>query len=342
MSERKSWDVQPKRRPAPPQETPARKPEPVRAPQNKPSPHPRAAERAPSRPSPRRAPTPSGTLRERRSRRRRTIKYVFLTILILLIASALYIVWLPSFRIASVSAQGPGADAAKQIALSKITGTYFHLVPHNSIFFYPQQKIRAAILDAVPEATAVSLKRDSFRSIVLSTIPRTESFIWCGTDIDTPDPEGCYDADAQGFIFKLADSNPAPQTASTTAATSTSTPSKNTHEKVRVFAPLDHVLARGQSPIRAHIVSASRLPDALKFAAAMRDLSAPVSSLAIHDDEADLWLGGPTRITYVLGQETQAASVAASVLPTLNLTNGSIQYVDLRFPGKAYVKRYGE
>lgn len=284
-------------------------------------------------------PLPAGALRERRLRRRRIFRNTFLALLLLLIAGAFYLAWRPGFRIETVTASGPGSDVSKQIVLTDIGGTYLHILPRNSIFFYPQGKIRAAILDSIPETAAVSLQRDSFSSIHVTAIPREESFLWCGTSIDTPDPNGCYDADAEGFIFKpdagSADSGMASSTASTTMPSSA-------RGEVRIFAPLDRDISNGESPIRAHVVSASYLPNALKFVDAVRTLGAPVSALALRGDEADLWLGAKTRITYVLGQEREAADVAASALPTLNLADGSIQYVDLRFPGKAYVKKYGQ
>lgn len=353
MSERKSWDVQPNpRRVQAPAPKPA--PEPVRQPQPRPATRP--PERRPAlrpaaprpqiqevRSSPRRAPLPSGTLRERRKRRRRVYRYVFLALFALLVAGSFYLIWQPSFRVQSVSAQGPGADAAKQIVLSRLGGTYLYVIPRNSVFFYPQKKIRAMILDAIPEAAAVSLKRDSFSSLIVQMVPREESFIWCGTSIDTPNADGsCFDADVQGYLFKQTDSVPTNSTASSTASTTPAAAAKTAHEQVRVFGSLDKDLADGESPIRHYVAEASKMADALKFVDAMRTLGAPVSALAIRGDEADLWLNGPTKITYVLGHEQEAADVAASALPTLNLTNGSIQYVDLRFPGKAYVKKFGQ
>lgn len=250
----------------------------------------------------------------------------------------IYFAWRPGLRIQAVTASGPGSDISQQVALTEIGGTYLHILPRNSIFFYPQAKIRTAILDSVPEAAAVSLQRDSFSSIHVTTIPREESFIWCGTSIDTPEPSGCYDADAEGFIFKLD----TPAASSTASSTASGAQPNSAHGEVRIFTSLDRDITNGQSPIRAHAASAKYLPNALKFVDAMRTLGAPVSALAIRGDEADLWLNGPTRITYVLGQEKEAADVAASALPTLKLTDGSIQYIDLRFPGKAYVKKYGQ
>lgn len=270
-------------------------------------------------------------------------RYVLLTVVILLVAAGFYTIWQPTFRVQSVSAQGPGADAAKQIVLSRLSGTYLYVIPRNSIFFYPQSKMRAMILDAIPEAAAVSLKRDSFSSLIVTTIPRDESFIWCGTSIDMPMTDGsCFDADVQGYIFKQADSVSTAVAATSTASTTPVVASQKTHEQIRVFGALDTDIAQGQSPIRRYVASSGKMADALKFVDAVRTLGAPISALAIRGDEADLWVNASTRITYVLGHEQEAAQTAASALPTLNLTDGSIQYVDLRFPGKAYVKKFGQ
>lgn len=259
--------------------------------------------------------------------------YVYLAFLVCAFAGAFYAAWMPSLRVQEVTAQGPGAEVAKSIAQMKLAGTYAYVLPRNSIFFLPKEKIRRAILDAEPDVSAVSITPSTFSSIDVSTTPRAMSFLWCGTSIDaTLADGGCFDADIEGLIFK--------QDSAATSSTATSTAHVN--GTVRVFSALDKELADGQSPIRLHIASPALIPDALKFVDSIRQLGAPVTSLAIRGDEADLWLNGPTRITYVLGHEKEAAELAASALPTLQLTNGSIKYVDLRFPGKAYVMRYGD
>ncbi len=344
MSEKKSWDVQAKpRRVAPPAPAPAAPPRAAREPVRAAPVRVREQREAPApaarvvRTAPKRAPQPLGALRERRKKKRRFVRYLFLFVLILLIAGAFYALWMPAFRIQTVSANGPDADNAKTIASMKLVGTYGYIVPRNSVFFIPKSKIRSAILDAAPDVSAVSLVRTSFSSLEVRTTPRAASFVWCGTTVDTPFPNGaCFDADIEGLLFKAAEGT------TTTSSSTEPNMAQSDGSYVRVFSALDRDVADGQSPLRAHVVSSSRIPDALKFVGAVRGLGAPVSALAIRGDEADLWIGGPTRITYVLGHEEEAAALAASALPTLKLTDGSIQYVDLRFPGKAYIKRYGE
>jgi len=71
-------------------------------------------------------------------------------------------------------------------------------------------------------------------------------------------------------------------------------------------------------------------------------LTGLVHAVTLRGDEVDLHTEGGTRITYVIGDEGEAAILAATSFPTLNVNDGSIEYVDLRFRNKVYLKRVGE
>lgn len=378
MSERKSWDVQPKRSApaptkAPEAPLPRRAVEPIRKQPVpiKSAPLPRSSAGVGAPRSNRQAPTrvtpqSKRSLTERRRGKRRTFQCVLLGITLTLAALLLYALWMPSLRITTVEAQGPGVEPAKQAVMQTLSGTYFFIVPRNSVFLIPMEQVRQAILNAVPEASAVSISRTSFTSLAIVTTPRAGAFLWCGTTIDMPRAEGCYEADVDGLIFKPAPGtievqmqNAQTDTASSTDAESTeiaeseaeqtpvaepapATAFGSANAQVRIFGTLSKELGEGESPVGLRVVSPSPLQNVLKFVDALRELGAPVTSLSIRGDEADLWLGGPTRIIYVLGRERQAAELAASALPTLNLKNGNYEYIDLRFPGKAYTKKFDE
>lgn len=326
MSAKKSWDVQPNKAkkevaklvPAAPTR---------RAPVAPAAP----ARRVAAKPAVVRPRTlPKGTLKERRKQKRSAARYVFFGLLIAIIAVAITLLWQPFLRIQEVSARGPGAETVSSIARSQLNGTYFFILPRNSVFLIPGEDIRAAVLDAHPEIAALSISRTSFTSLQIVATARANTFIWCGVVIDPRAPsQACYDVDIEGLIFRPAEQ------ASMGTASSTGT-------KLRVYAPLDRELVGDESPVRARVSNAALLPDAVKFVGVVRELGVPVSSLALRGDEADLWLPGPTRITYVLGREQVAATLAASALPALDFASGTIEYVDLRFSGKAYIRRYGE
>lgn len=258
-------------------------------------------------------------------------------LLVGVLALLIYVLWLPSFRVQRVEATGPNAEAIAATAQSSIAGTYGYILPRDSIFFFPKDRMREAVLAAHPEVSALSISRSSFNSLTLSGTSRASSFIWCGTSIDTPAPDGsCFEADAEGLIFRQA------AVSTTTMVLSTGSSTPVSAGDLRIFSALVPERAEGESPVGARVSKAESIPDALRFVKAIRGLGLPVSSLGIRDDEADLWLSGPTRITYVLGHEEEAAQLAASAIPTLNFADGTIQYLDLRFRGKAYVKRFGE
>lgn len=316
MPERKSWDVQPRRSAAAPQHPPAK-------PQERPA---RAAKRKKARRLRPVRQTRTPHSRARRAPSKDTQGIVLGLFLAALLIGGIYVAWMPRFRVQAVAASGPEQDGVAQAASNTLRGTYLFLLPHDSIFFYSPSKMRKAVLDAYPDIDAVSIHRSSFHSVSVLSIARASAFMWCGASIDTPYADGsCYDTDVSGLVF-------APASDQERQASST----------LRVFGVLDVGAVGSSSPVRAHVVGAAAIPNALRFVKAMRALGAPVSALALRDDEADLWLQGPTRITYLLGHEDQAAQLAVSAFPALNLTDHSIQYVDLRFEGKVYVKKAGQ
>ncbi|MDB5237499.1 MAG: hypothetical protein JWL88_601 [Parcubacteria group bacterium] len=321
MSERKSWDVVRK---------PAVKAQPPAAPEHPIATHAPARSNGPRRGGTNR--TPNRPLKEQRKKQRRLFWIVAFLILAGIIAGAAYVLWLPAVRVNAIDTQGPDGEGVKQVSENAIRGTYWYGIPRNSIFMLPEMQMRAQILKQFPDIEAVSIKPASLHSITIVAVPRAAAFIWCGPSVDAIPADGtCFNADAAGLIFSPYDPN-SPDASST----------------LRIFAPLDHDIAAGASSIGAHVVASNRIPDALRLVKALRAINAPVSALSIQGDEGDIYLQGPTKVLYVLGHEEQAAELAASSFPKLNLTDGSIDYIDLRFvttpgqPGKVYVKRFGQ
>ncbi len=261
-------------------------------------------------------------LKKRRKKTQKAALIVFGVLSLVLVGMLFYVAWLPALRITSVAATGPHAEEAETLARQSIQGTHAFVLPRNSLFFVPESDIRASILRAHPDIEAVSISAAGLTTLTIRTLPRPEAFVWCGVAPEVREPT-CYSANAEGLIFAPVSL----ERASTTPALS-------------IFAPVEG--REGESPIKARIGYASRIPEVLRFVKAMQSLGADVVSLTIRGDEADLVTRAGTRLTYVLGREQEAAGVAASVFPQLALNDGSILYVDLRFSGKAYFKRAGE
>ncbi len=306
-------------------------------------------------------------LKARRKRARKRLRMILCILFILIGIGILIALWQPVFRIEQVQAAGPDATGVETTATTNLYGTIGYVIPRNSVFFFPQEQIRLAILKKYPDISAVSISRTSFDSIVLESISRESAFLWCGQEYgngSSPDvsptnsalaitplatstvsepqkttvsiltsssspqavsvatnpsaPLTCYNTDNQGFIFSAAGN----------AASSTGV--------LEVYDPLQNPSA---SPIGQKVENATSIPNALEFVKAIKTLGVPIVSLVIRSDEADLYAQSGTRITYVLGDEQAAAELASSAFPSLNLNDGSLEYVDLRFSGKVYFKK---
>ncbi len=264
------------------------------------------------------------TLRARREEARQRSQ-LFVSIVFLLIAGGvIYLFWRPEVRIQEVHAVGIGdAAAIEALAEESLTGTYWYVFPRDSFFFYPEKEIRSAILDANPKVVSLSISRGGFTKLTLETVARESAFWWCGTP-DVPITQNCYDTDADGFVFAPA------------AFFGTTT------DILRMRGFLDTSSTTDSFPLRARVIGSDHVPDVLLFAKTIAAFGTPITSIAIRGDEVDLFTEGGTRITYVLGKEAQATADARAAFPNLNLVDGSLEYIDLRFEGKVYIRRRGE
>jgi hypothetical protein len=260
----------------------------------------------------------------RRKNRRRALIALCIFIFLLLCAS----VWglrQHSVRISHIEIIN-GDTSLATIATAAMQGTYFGIIPRDSIFFFPEDRIRANILSAHPELAAISLSRQWMTGLSITAQERVPIARWCGTQgsdlnatssrSDLGVPENCYLFDANGFIFA---------TASQIAVVNS----------FMVFS----ALANENNPIGSTLPNADGLPDAFNFARQVSSFGSPVSSIVFREDEVDDYLVSGTRITYVFGDEQNAFSALSSASTDVNLSDGSIKYIDLRFDRKIYVKK---
>jgi cell division septal protein FtsQ len=268
-------------------------------------------------PAPLRTRVPLG--RRRRARRTRALVFIGGALCILFILVEM-VLWQPWFRVQTVEAQGAESDQVKAFVEKELVGTRYLVLPKNSIFFIPEAAIRARVLAAFPEAEAVSIAPSGLNTLKVVTSERASVLWWCGTAPDAP-VTPCYQTDASGLVFAQV---PPEEAAATTSMLS-------------LYAPLAQSV--GASPVGNSLAKPAQLPALIQFVKAMRTLGADVVSVTIRGDEADLYTRAGTRITYVLGREQQAAALATSAFPTLNLNDGSLLYVDLRFDSKVFFKK---
>ncbi|HEX7651451.1 MAG TPA: hypothetical protein VF439_01920 [Candidatus Paceibacterota bacterium] len=290
-----------------------------------------------ARPSP---PARGGRpLRERRRAARRRFGILIFVLLIAIIAGALWSLWQPWLRIGSVRAEGPYAETVPAVAGAASAGAWYGIVPRDSALFPAEGAMRAAILSAHPDITAVSIRRDGMTGLAITTIARASAFLWCGDTKPLDADSRCYAADAEGLIYAYVPT--VPDEIQAAAASASGAPQVSLPEAaagLNIYGPLVEA-STTDNPIGSHVVDAKYIPAALQFARTVQSLGAPIESIQLRGDEADIYLTGGTRLTYVLGQEDKAAALAKAAFPQLDLSDGSIDYVDLRFDGKVYFKK---
>jgi hypothetical protein len=241
----------------------------------------------------------------------------FSILFILSCGGVIYALNQSGLRISRVSIYGADQSLGA-LALSAMRGTYFGIIPRDSTAFFPASRIREDILSAHPDIAAVSLFRDGLEGLSIKTSERAPIARWCGLSPTEGVEAYCYVFDASGLIFSAA--------ASTT----------QTMNKFVLYAPLEGGVLE---PLRATIAHQHMLPAAFDFARQLDTFGSRVSSVVIHGDEVDDILESSTRVTYVLGNEQNAFTALISARGDFSLADGSLDYVDLRFDGKVYLKK---
>ncbi|MSU74773.1 hypothetical protein EXS57_03285 [Candidatus Kaiserbacteria bacterium] len=253
--------------------------------------------------------------RRRQLRRRGLIMFIILLAIVCI--ATIYGLWQSSVRISNVLVYGEDPSLITY-AKTALQGSYFGIIPHDSTFFFPASRIRASILEAHSNIAAVSIFRNGLTGISIKPDERVSVAKWCGFSPTEGVEEYCYVFDAGGYIF---------------APATTTTKTINTFT---LYAPLEDDTLEA---LRATIAHANTIPQVFDFARQLDTQGSPVTKVIIRGDEVDDYLASGTRVTYILGDEEKAFTALVSAHENLNLADGSVEYVDLRFDGKVYLKR---
>ncbi len=272
---------------------------------------------------------PGESLHVRRQRIRRRILIASFALIFIALGAGIYGLQQSSMRISHVVIYGADQSLAN-IATAAMQGSYLGIIPRDSVFFIPESRIRDALMTFDPNIAAVSIFRNGLTGLSVKVDYRVPIARWCGAaplvsvaSSTQQSVTGCYLFDANGFIY-----------ASTTGAPL---------NDFLLYEPLASDQSGRSSTstgaiIGATLPHAAELPGVFDFARRLATFGSPVASIVARDDEIDDYLASGTRITYVLGNEENAFTALASARADLNLSDGSLDYIDLRFPGKVYFK----
>src|SRR3989344_2394509 len=253
---------------------------------------------------------------ERRHTRRRRSLIAFIILLLLLLTAAVYGLQQSAVRISHVEVISAG-DSLSAYATSTMQGSYFGIIPRDSIFFFPEEQIRAKFLASNNDIAAVSIFRNGLTGISIKIDYRVPVARWCGISKTIGVDEYCYLFDTDGLIY---------------SASTTSQP-------INPFVVYEALTSADAEPIGSTLPFAKDFPAIFDFARQLSTLGSPAISVSIHDGEVDNILVSGTRVTYVLGREQDAFTALVSSRDNFNLADGSVDYIDLRFGGKVYLKK---
>ncbi|HQT83202.1 MAG TPA: hypothetical protein PLW99_03575 [Candidatus Paceibacterota bacterium] len=266
----------------------------------------------------------SARLAARRRSRRRRASIALAVLFVLVCAGIVYGLNQGATRISHITVYGADQSLAAY-ATTAMQGKYLGLIPRDSTFFFPASRIRAAIMSAHPEIAAVALFRDGFSGLSIRVDERVPIARWCGAPPDsssapatsTPAVADCYLFDASGFVYATSTSDVRP---------------------VNSFI-LYEGSATSSEPVGETLPDAAKLPAAFDFARQLAPFGSPATSVVITNDEVRDYLASGTYLTYVLGDEQHAYAALSSAQADFNLADGSVDYLDLRFDGKVYLKK---
>ncbi|HUX80875.1 MAG TPA: hypothetical protein VMV38_00960 [Candidatus Paceibacterota bacterium] len=299
----------------------------------------------------------SERLAARRRRSRRLLLIALGILFFIVVGAVFYGLSRPEVRISNVTVYGASQSLAA-IATTAMQGSYLG-IPRNSTFFVPETRIRSLIRTTYPDIAAVSIFRNGFTGLSIKVDYRVPIARWCGFSYATTSPEDallkevtpltqntCYLFDADSFVYATAT-----EPFLTTTETASSSPvvtGVNPDQTLTPFILFDSFQSSSALPIGSTLTNAPALPAVFAFARQLRTFGASVGAIVIRGDEVDFFLVSPandsistSRITYLLGDEQNAFTALASAQADFNFTDGSVSYLDLRFPGKIYLKKVG-
>lgn len=236
-------------------------------------------------------------------------------------------------RVSDVSIEGVQLSDPKQItdaAENAIAGNYVHLVPRAFIGAISKERIAANVLSAVPRVATAEVSRSGLSSITVSVTERVGVAWWCGDvvpDIATLRSaqsrgaipgESCYLIDETGFIFAPANEG-----------TLTTYP--------RFWAAIDK-----SRPIGARMVSLEGFAHLREFVTHLNESAIEsLGILLVDENEGELYLADGTKVLFL--HSGDLAKTARSIEAAINsglipLGEDKVEYVDMRFPDRAYFK----
>lgn len=258
----------------------------------------------------------------------------------LLVALSVSLVWLmqhESMQIHSVEVFGATAISEEEVVAKvdeKLAGTYLSIIPRQNILFYPKADITAAVSQAFPRAKDITVSRRGLGDIEISFTERKPAALWCGDIVpylergnDTvssynEDIGMCYFIDETGFIFSAA-------------------PRFTGSPLPRYFGSLKKGEVSGQQ-----FLEPSEFTLLQQFQSLLTEKQYQLGGLLVLDEETlEVYLlNGPRLVVLRYADYAAVLENLDSILRSPQFSDPSyfrnLEYIDLRFGSKVYIKPF--
>ena len=125
---------------------------------------------------------------------------------VFLVLGILVVLNLSSLSLSRVSVDGARTVSAEKVSRATrevLRGSYFYLIPHKNIIFFPRSRVREAVLAVSPRIERVSLNTHR-GTLVVQVSERAPAALWCGELVVGSSTPQCLSLDRDGFAFGLA------------------------------------------------------------------------------------------------------------------------------------------
>ena len=203
-------------------------------------------------------------------------------------------------------------DEVQRIVLRTLKERPFLILPRSFILFPQAKAVEHDIVQAFPRASRIAVKRTQLNEITVSFEDRDPEGVWCAQDLT-----GCLLIDADGLGYGVA-----PETSSSVYLTIIST----TSPKVGA-----HVLPVADARVLLFTIHTLREKDEIE-----------ITHLTLGEEVYEAELKSGTRVLFTPATPLEEFAISLRSMLTSLKSKPVPEYIDLRFPGKAYFRIHGQ
>ncbi len=253
-------------------------------------------------------------------------------------ALMVYVIHLDVFRLTELTIETDGIigqDMLTNSLAESVTGTFFGVVPHDTVFRFSHKNLKASLIEAFPRIEDVAITRTDFYNLHVAVHERTPAALWCGdvvppiayvklSDLDDTSDNlwgTCYLVDKTGYIYARA-----PQYSGTVLP--------------RYYGSLTKA-----EPIAQQYIDTENFTRWQYFNKILNDNNLPAHAMLFVDEhDVEVYLTNGYKLLIPREEDVEVISRRLFALLGSDSIDAEkdVEYIDLRFGNKAFVRYFGD